>query len=70
MSVTRDGQEMYDVVLNGEEQYSIWRTGREIPAGWRAVGRRGSKEECLTWVDENWTDMRPLSVRAFHAAQG
>ena len=55
--------EEYDVVVNGEEQYSIWRAGRQVPAGWRTVGKRGSREDCLGYIDENWTDMRPLSVR-------
>lgn len=55
--------EEYDVVVNGEEQYSIWLAGRQVPAGWRTVGKRGSREDCLGYIDENWTDMRPLSVR-------
>ncbi|MEO5877709.1 MAG: MbtH family NRPS accessory protein [Streptosporangiaceae bacterium] len=53
----------YDVVINDEEQYSIWRVGREVPAGWRTVGVRGSKDECLGYIEEHWTDMRPRSVR-------
>jgi MbtH protein len=53
----------YHVVINDEEQYSIWTTDRPIPAGWRAVGTSGSEEECLAYIDEHWTDMRPRSVR-------
>jgi MbtH protein len=53
----------YEVVVNHEEQYSIWPADREIPVGWRRVGRRGAKQECLTWIEQTWTDMRPLSVR-------
>jgi MbtH protein len=53
----------YDVVVNHEEQYSIWLAGREIPAGWRAVGHSGQKAECLAYIGEVWTDMRPLSLR-------
>ena len=53
----------YIVVINDEEQYSIWPEGREIPAGWRAVGKSGTKDECLAYVEEVWTDMRPLSLR-------
>ncbi len=58
-----DNDTVFDVVINGEEQYSIWPTYRAIPAGWRAVGKQGSKAECLAYVDEVWTDMRPLSLR-------
>lgn len=53
----------YKVVLNHEEQYSIWPAGRENPAGWVDGGRTGSKEECLAFIEEVWTDMRPLSLR-------
>jgi MbtH protein len=53
----------YSVVINHEEQYSIWPTGREIPNGWRPAGKEGSKKECLNYIEEVWTDMRPLSVR-------
>lgn len=57
-----DGR-IYNVVLNHEEQYSIWPQDREIPAGWRAEGKSGTKEECLEHIEEVWTDMRPLSLR-------
>jgi MbtH protein len=53
----------YIVVVNDEEQYSIWPEWREIPAGWRAVGKSGTKDECVAYIDEVWTDMRPLSLR-------
>ena len=53
----------YTVVVNHEEQYSIWPVGREIPLGWREVGKTGLKAECLAYIEEVWTDMRPLSLR-------
>ncbi|TMQ06168.1 MAG: MbtH family NRPS accessory protein [Deltaproteobacteria bacterium] len=53
----------YQVVVNDEEQYSIWPEGRELPLGWRAVGKAGTKQECLAYIEEVWTDMRPLSLR-------
>jgi MbtH protein len=53
----------YVVVLNHEEQYSLWPTDHELPAGWEAVDKRGTKEECLAFIEQLWTDMRPLSLR-------
>ncbi|HVU68903.1 MAG TPA: MbtH family protein [Ktedonobacteraceae bacterium] len=53
----------YKVVVNQEEQYSIWPVERENPAGWRSVGKEGDKAECLAYIKEVWTDMRPLSLR-------
>lgn len=64
-----DPNTIYLVVINHEEQYSIWPEYKAIPEGWRAVGKRGPKAECLAYIDEVWTDMRPLSLRQFHAAR-
>lgn len=55
------------VVINHEEQYSIWPADRDNPLGWRDAGKVGSKEECLAYVEQVWTDMRPLSLRQYMA---
>lgn len=62
-SVFDDDEATFDVVVNDEEQYSIWPEFREIPLGWRDAGRHGLKGEVLAWIEEVWTDMRPLSLR-------
>jgi uncharacterized protein YbdZ (MbtH family) len=54
---------IYKVVVNHEEQYSIWPADRENPLGWRDVGKSGPKAECLAYIEDVWTDMRPLSLR-------
>jgi len=54
---------IYTVVVNHEEQYSIWPVYRELPPGWKAAGKSGLKSECLAYIKEVWTDMRPLSLR-------
>jgi MbtH protein len=68
MEDDEDGR-VYSVVINDEEQYSIWLDGRPIPDGWRGVGKTGLKAECLAYIDEVWTDMRPLSLRRYMEAQ-
>ena len=60
---------VYSVVMNHEEQYSIWPADREPPLGWRTVGKQGPKAECLSYIEEVWTDMRPLSLRKEMEAQ-
>ena len=50
----------YKVVVNDEEQYSIWPADRENAPGWNDVGKSGTKEECLAYIKEFFTDMRPL----------
>ncbi|MBD2298120.1 MbtH family protein [Nostoc sp. FACHB-190] len=54
---------IYKVVVNHEEQYSIWHLERENPLGWQDVGKNGLKQECLNYIKEVWTDMRPISLR-------
>jgi MbtH protein len=49
--------------VNEEEQYSLWLADLSVPAGWRAVGKVGTKQECLDYVRTVWIDMRPLSLR-------
>lgn len=59
----REDNTIYKVVVNHEEQYSIWPADRENAVGWQDVGKSGNKEECLAYIKEVWTDMRPLSLR-------
>jgi MbtH protein len=58
-----DEDARFRVVANHEEQYSIWPDGHPLPEGWREAGKSGSKAECLAYIDEVWTDLRPLSLR-------
>jgi MbtH protein len=70
--VTADGEDgdRLQVVVNDEEQYSIWPAHKSPPAGWRGVGHEGTREVCLAYIEEVWTDMRPLSVRRQLAGDG
>jgi MbtH protein len=71
MSESSDTQEpLYKVVKNHEEQYSIWLAYKPNPAGWVDGGKTGSKPECLAFIGEVWTDMRPLSLRKALDAAG
>jgi MbtH protein len=70
MSDEREDTTVYTVVMNHEEQYSIWPAHKELPLGWTAVGKQGPKAECLAYIEEVWTDMRPLSLRQKMAEQG
>ncbi|WP_437677694.1 MbtH family protein [Sorangium sp. So ce131] len=61
MNADNDAEHL--VVINDEEQYSIWPVKKAIPDGWRSTDRRGTKEYCLSYIKEVWTDMRPKSLR-------
>lgn len=53
----------YEVLENDEEQYAAWPSDREVPLGWTPIGITGTLDQCLEWIKEHWTDMRPLSLR-------
>ena len=55
--------EVWRVVINLEDQYSIWPTNRDIPYGWKEVEKMGTKIECLSYIKEVWTDMKPKSLK-------
>ena len=59
----REDTTIYKVVVNHEEQYSIWPVDRKNALGWNDPGTTGTKAECLAYIKEIWTDMRPLSLR-------
>jgi MbtH protein len=65
--MNRDDKEdttTYKVVVNHEGQYSIWPAEKQNPPGWADIGKTGHKTECLVYINEAWTDMKPLSLRA------
>lgn len=70
MSNNSEDNRIYKVVVNEEEQYSIWPGDKENPLGWKDAGKKGTKQECLPYIEEVWTDMRPLSLRKKMQEQG
>ncbi|MFB7657233.1 MULTISPECIES: MbtH family protein [unclassified Streptomyces] len=50
------------VLVNDENQHSLWPAFREVPAGWSVVFSADNRQDCLDYVNENWTDMRPKSL--------
>jgi MbtH protein len=76
MSTIEDQQMAFDredalfkVLINHEEQYSLWPDYKAVPGGWRETGTRGLKQVCLDYVEQVWSDMRPLSLRQAMDAQ-
>ena len=66
MSHTHEETEsqLYVVVVNDEEQYALWPANRQPPCGWRVAHASDTREACLNYVKQVWTDMRPRSLRA------
>ncbi|MGY0055245.1 MbtH family protein [Streptomyces sp. LZ34] len=51
------------VLMNGEEQYSLWPSFIEVPEGWRVALEETDRQVCVDFIEKNWTDMRPKSLR-------
>ncbi|MCW2609007.1 MAG: MbtH protein [Actinomycetota bacterium] len=55
---------VYVVLANDEGQHSLWPSHLAVPAGWTVRREATSKQECLDYIESNWTDMRPTSLIA------
>jgi MbtH protein len=52
----------YYALINDEGQHSLWPAFIDIPEGWTIVHGEESRQSCLDYIEENWTDMRPKSL--------
>lgn len=55
---------VYKVVVSQQDQYSIWPAYKRPATGWAEAGKQGSKDECLSYITQAWTDMRQKSFQA------
>jgi uncharacterized protein YbdZ (MbtH family) len=58
-----DADGNFVVLINEEEQHSLWPIFAEIPPGWRVVYGEGDRAACLDYIEQNWPDIRPTSLR-------
>lgn len=52
----------YLVLVNDEGQHSLWPSFAQVPAGWTVAKDEDTRQACLEYIGENWTDMRPKSL--------
>lgn len=60
----------YLVLVNDEGQHSLWPAFADVPAGWQKRFGEDTRAACLEYVEQTWTDMRPLSLQREMAAEG
>jgi glycopeptidolipid biosynthesis protein len=58
-----DDNGSFYVLVNNEEQHSLWPTFADVPDGWSVVYGEAGRQACLDFIDQNWTDIRPKSLR-------
>ncbi|MED7948426.1 MULTISPECIES: MbtH family protein [unclassified Streptomyces] len=54
----------YLVLVNDENQHSLWPVWIDVPAGWTTVHGEATRQDCLDWIEANWTDIRPAGLVA------
>ncbi|TXS33864.1 MbtH family protein [Streptomyces sp. gb1(2016)] len=52
----------YLVLVNDEGQHSLWPAFAEVPGGWTVAHQEDTRQACLDYVEQNWTDLRPRSL--------
>ncbi len=58
-----DDHGAFVALVNDGDQHSLWPSFADTPAGWRMVYGEASRAECLHYVEQNWTDVRPKSLQ-------
>ncbi len=56
----------FKVLVNHEGQHSLWPSAIAVPDGWQVRLDDASRDECVSYVDRHWTDMRPRSLAGGH----
>ncbi|MBE5252720.1 MbtH family protein [Mixta mediterraneensis] len=49
------------VLQNAQQQYSLWPAFKALPLGWQTVFGPQPQAICLSWLNENWRDIRPVT---------
>src|ERR1700744_2500427 len=57
-----DADAKYFVLINDEGQHSLWPIFADVPDGWEVIFGEDGRQECLDFIEKNWTDMRPKSL--------
>jgi uncharacterized protein YbdZ (MbtH family) len=58
-----DDEARFFVLVNDEDQHSLWPVFADVAAGWRVVYGEADHAACLHYIERNWTDIRPKSLR-------
>lgn len=62
-----DEESLFKVLVNGENQHCIWPAFADVPPGWTVSVDDTKRQDCLDFIEANWTDMRPKSlISAMH----
>jgi uncharacterized protein YbdZ (MbtH family) len=63
-NVFDDPEGIFLVLKNAEDQHSLWPRAIDVPPGWATVHGPAPRADCMNFIRDNWTDMRPASLVA------
>ena len=49
---------VYKVIVDSKNNYQLLPLNTRNPDGWKEIGKRGLKKECLNYIEEVWTDRK------------
>lgn len=58
-----DERGTFRVLVNHEGQHSLWPDFAPVPGGWTSQHGPSGREDCLQYVEENWRDIAPMSLK-------
>lgn len=58
-----DTSGVFFVLTNDEGQHSLWPIFADVPAGWSVALGASERTECISYIEQNWLDIRPKSLR-------
>ncbi|MDF7759296.1 MbtH family protein [Kosakonia cowanii] len=54
---------IFTVLVNQENQHALWPEFIQIPDGWEPTFGPAARAECLQYIEQNWTDIKPRSLQ-------
>ncbi|MBA4022190.1 MAG: MbtH family protein [Gordonia sp.] len=58
-----DERGTFRVLVNHEGQHSLWPDFAPVPGGWTSQHGPSGREDCLQYVEDNWRDIAPMSLK-------
>jgi uncharacterized protein YbdZ (MbtH family) len=65
-----DDDGSFFVLVNDEEQHSLCSAFADVSVGGQVVYGEADRPACLDYTEQNWTDIRPKSLREFARRDG
>ena len=62
MSPKRIYGSSYKVLVSPDKNYTLIRSDSPLPAGWKPLSKEGTKDQCIKYIEDVWTDMTPRDL--------